>query len=153
MIGPNSKVSLREVTGDTVRAICKLATTEHQQQFVAPNSVSISQAYFAKSAWFRAIYADDTPVGFAMLDDQPEKAEYFLWRFMLDARYQRMGFGRRALLLLIEHVKTRPNATDFYTSVHQAEGGPQPFYEKMGFVLTGEVDDGEAVLRLRLQPE
>ena len=150
MVSQDSQVTLREVTGDTVRAICKLATTEDQQQFVAPNAVSISQAYFEKSAWFRAIYADDTPVGFAMLDDKPEKAEYFLWRFMIDARYQRMGLGRRALELLIAHVRTRPNATEFLTSVHQAEGGPQPFYEKMGFALTGDFEDGEALLRLRL---
>ena len=150
MVSQDSQVTLREITGDTVRAICKLATTEHQQQFVAPNAVSISQAYFAKTAWFRAIYADDTPVGFAMLNDEPEKPEYFLWRFMIDARYQRMGLGRRALELLIAHVRTRPSATEFLTSVHQAEGGPQPFYEKMGFELTGEVEDEEAVLRLRL---
>ena len=147
---PRSKVSLSEITADTVRTICDLSVREEQKQFVASNAVSIAQAYFSKYAWFRAIYADDTPVGFLMLYDRPEKPEYYLWRLMIDARYQGMGFGHRALKLLIEHVKTRPNATELLTSVHVAEGGPQAFYERMGFKLTGDWEEGEAMMRLRL---
>ena len=146
----NSEVSLKEITADTVRAICDLSVLEEQKQFVAPNAVSIAQAYFSEYAWFRAIYADDTSVGFLMLYDNAEKPEYFLWRFMIDARYQRMGLGRRALELLIEYVRTRPDAKELFTSVHQAEGGPQGFYESMGFRLTGDMEEGEAVLRLEL---
>lgn len=149
MVDKNSAVTLREVTEDTVRDICRLSVREDQQKFVAPNSVSIAQAYFSDFAWFRAIYADKTPVGFLMLEDQPEKPEYYLWRFMIDARYQGMDFGRQAIELLITHVKTRPNATELLTSVLQDEGGPQGFYEKLGFELTGEYEEGEAMLRLR----
>jgi diamine N-acetyltransferase len=149
-VSSQSKVTLREITAETVRAICGLAVREDQQQFVAPNAVSIAQAHFSEHAWFRAIYADETPVGFAMLEDQPEVPEYYLWRFMIDARYQRMNFGRRALALVIAHVRTRPNATEFLTSVVQAPGGPQPFYERSGFEPTGEYEEGEAILRLSL---
>lgn len=145
-----SVVSLREVTEETVRTICDLSVTEEQGKFVAPNAVSIAQAYFAKYAWFRAIYADETPVGFAMLADSPEKAEYYLWRFMIDARYQGLGFGRKAMDLLIAHVRTRPNAAEFLLSCVQGDGSPQAFYEKIGFELTGAYEDGEAVMRLRL---
>jgi len=147
---PHSTVTFREITADTVRDICKLAVREDQQQFVAPNSVSIAQAHFSEHAWFRAIYADEAPVGFVMLEDQPEKPEYYLWRFMIDIRYQRMGFGRRAIQLLIEHVKTRPGAVELLTSIHQAEGSPQGFYENLGFELTGEIEESEAMMRLRL---
>jgi diamine N-acetyltransferase len=59
---------------------------------VAANSVSIAEAYFEPCAWFRAIYADETPIGFVMLHAEPENEEYFLWRFMLDAAYQRQGY-------------------------------------------------------------
>ena len=31
--------------------------------------MSISEAHFWPTGWFRAIYADDTPVGFVMIDD------------------------------------------------------------------------------------
>ena len=52
---------------------------------------------------------------------------------------------------MIDHVKTRPGATELLTSVHQAEGGPQAFYEKLGFKLTGDYEEGEALMRLPLE--
>jgi diamine N-acetyltransferase len=149
-LSSSSTISLREVTADTVRDICRLDVSAEQRRFVAPNAVSIAQAYFSEHAWFRAIYADDTPIGFVMLEDQPDKPEYYLWRFMIDARYQGRGWGYRAMELIIDHVRTRPRATEFLTSVLQAEGGPQGFYEKLGFRLTGEYEDGEAMMRLPL---
>ena len=150
MPSPDSKVALRKVTEDTVRAVCGLSVREDQKKFVATNALSISQAYFSKCAWFRAIYADEILVGFVMLEDQPEKPEYYLWRFMIDARYQGMGLGRQALNLLIDYVRTRPNAVELLTSIHQAPGSPQGFYEKMGFRLTGDKEEDEALMRLPL---
>jgi GNAT superfamily N-acetyltransferase len=43
-----------------------------------------------------------------MVYDNPEKGEYFIWRFMIDERYQKLGFGRRAMELVLEYVKSRP---------------------------------------------
>jgi diamine N-acetyltransferase len=85
-----------------------------------------------------------------MVEDQSTKPEYYLWRLMIDARHQGRGFGRRGLELVIEHVRARPRATEFLTSVLQEPGGPQPFYEKLGFRLTGEYEEGEAMMRLSL---
>lgn len=146
----NATVTLREITEETLRDILRLKVAPEQEQFVANNAVSIAQAHFSKHAWFRAIYADETPVGFAMLYDEPEKSEYFLWRFMIDAHYQKLGFGRQALQLVIKHVRTRPNATEFFLSYVPEEGGPKEFYESLGFLHTGEEDDGELVMRLAL---
>jgi diamine N-acetyltransferase len=130
--------------------VLRLSVADRQQRFVADNGSSLAQAHHEPRAWYRAICADDTPVGFAMLEIDSEKPEYYLWRFMLDARYQGLGFGRRALELLIAHVRQLPGAREFLTSVVQAEGGPQPFYESLGFVATGEYEDGEAMLSLKL---
>jgi len=149
-VSPDSVVTLREVTGDTVRDVVRLAVRDDQTRFVASNAVSIAQAHFAPEAWFRAIYADDTPVGFVMLSDKPEIPEYYLWRFMIDGRYQGMNFGRRALELIIAHVRTRPAARTLVLSIVPGDGSPQGFYERLGFRLTGEVEDGEHVMQLRL---
>ncbi len=146
----DSVVSLREVTSETVRDICRLDVSEEQKHFVAPNAISIAEAYFEPHAWFRAIYADDTPVGFVMLYDDPEVPTYFLWRYMVDARYQKLGFGKRAMDLLIEHVRTRPGARELKLSCHPGEEGPEPFYRKYGFALTGEWLGNEEVMRIDL---
>ena len=84
------------------------------------------------------------------LSDEPAKPEYYLWRFMIDARYQRHGFGRQAIGLLVDHVRARPAATELLTSCVPGEGSPRPFYEGLGFTYTGRDDDGEQELRLAL---
>jgi diamine N-acetyltransferase len=113
--------------------------------------MSIAEAHFSPEvAWFRAVYADEVPVGFVMIDDDPVKQSYFLWRFMIDRRFQGLGFGRRALEMVIAHVRTRPGAIRLETSCVPGEGSPCPFYEKMGFADTGVEEDGERVMRLEL---
>jgi diamine N-acetyltransferase len=85
-----------------------------------------------------------------MLYDNPEEEEYFLWRFMIDERYQKMGFGKRALDLLIEYVRTRPGVKELGLSCHPGEDGPEPFYRKYGFSRTGNWRDNEAEMRIEL---
>jgi diamine N-acetyltransferase len=151
--GPDAVVTLREITGETVTTICKLSDTlpDEQRKMVAPNAISIAQAHFAEHAWFRAVYADETPVGFVMLWDDPEKAEFFLWRLMIAAPHQRKGYGQRAMEHLIAYVKTRPNAVELKASYVPMDGGPEGFYRKLGFEETGEVMHGEIVVRLALE--
>ena len=60
--------------------------------------------------------------------------------------YQRMGFGLQAVRLPIDYVRTRPAATALLTSYVPGEGNPSPFYARLGFVETGEVDDDENVI-------
>jgi diamine N-acetyltransferase len=146
-----AQVSLREITRENLRAVFQLKVAPAQENFVASNAVSIAEAYFDRDhAWFRAIYADETPVGFLMLYDDPAKAFYYLWRFLIDARYQGMGFGYRALELLIEHVRLRPGATKLSLSYVPAAGNADPFYAKLGFVNTGVEHDGELEMELTL---
>lgn len=141
-------VELREVTKATLRDILRLKVAPEQEKFVASNAVSIAQAHFNQDiAWFRGIYDGDTPVGFLMLDDNRATQRYFLWRFMIDARYQGKGYGRQALERLFEHVKGLPGATEIGCSCVDAPGGPGPFYEGLGFTYTGDVDEGERVMR------
>ena len=151
IIHAGSQVSLREVTRKNLDEILRLKVAEEQNRFVASNSVSIAQAHFyPDEAWFRAIYADDTPVGFLMFEDKAAKASYFLWRLMVDDKYQGKGFARRAIELLVAHVKTRPNATKLLTSCVPGKGSPFNFYKKLGFEPTGEIEDGEDVMELLL---
>ena len=143
-------IDLREVTAESVRAVCALQVGPDQRQFVAPNAVSFAEAMYQPRAWFRAIYADDVPVGFVMLYDDPDGPEYYLWRFMIDSRYQGRGYGRAAVARLVDHVRTRPGATELKVSWVPAAGGPEPFYRSLGFEPTGEMDGAEVVGRLVL---
>jgi diamine N-acetyltransferase len=147
-----SSVSLRPITADSVCQICALSETlpEYQHSFVADNAVSIAQAYFEPKAWFRAIYAGDEPVGFIMLYDDDEKQEYFLWRLMIAGPHQSQGYGRQAIELLLDYVRTRPGAKALLTSSVPDEAGPGQFYHRLGFKPTGDILEGETVVRLDL---
>ncbi len=147
---PEGEVTLREITSETVRAICNLEVRPEQRSYVAPNAVSIAQAHFEPQAWFRAVYAAETLVGFVMLSQDPEKREYYLWRFMIAGEHQGKGYGKRALDLVVEHVRTLPGARELTSSFVPGEDSPRDFYLRYGFVETGEVEDGEHVIRLEL---
>jgi len=144
------EISLQEVTATSVRAVCALDVSPEQRSYVAANAVSIAQAHFEPCAWFRAIYADETPIGFVMLHEDPEKEEYFLWRFMIDAAYQRHGYGRRALDLVAEHLRAQPGARELVSSYIPGPAGPADFYRRYGFKETGDIEDGEVVIQLDL---
>ncbi len=146
----NTTITLKEITAETVGPIMKLNVAEKQKSFVAPNANSIAEAYFSKEAWFRGIYDEEIPLGFVMLYADEKKPEYFLWRLMIDQEHQGKGYGYLAMEHVIAHVKTLPGAKELLTSYVPGDGNPSPFYYKLGFEETGEWEDGEKVLKLKL---
>jgi diamine N-acetyltransferase len=144
------RITLREITENTLWPVLKLKVTESQKRFVATNAVSIAQAHFSKNAWFRAIYAGKTPIGFVMLHLDKQKPEYYLWRFMIDQKHQKKGYGTRAMRQIIKFVRTLPGAKELFLSHGPGKGNPGPFYTKLGFVHTGRWHEGERVMRLAL---
>lgn len=144
-------ITLREITKANLREILRLKVAPDQEKFVASNAASLAEAHFEPDLpWFRGIYAGDVPVGFLMLEYDNEDSSYNLWRFMIDAQYQGLGYGRKALEILLAHVRTLPGADELYTHVGQGEGSPGPFYEKMGFAYTGEEEGGGLWMRCEL---
>lgn len=150
------QVTLREISAETVRAVTKLAVTEYQNRFVAPNAVSLAQALFAPEAWYRAIYLAEEPVGFVMLADEsllkpmPENPKVGVWRFMVDAKHQRKGVGRAAMHQVIEHIRRKGVFKKLAISYVPQEGGPEKLYLSLGFRPTGELDEDEVVMELLL---
>lgn len=147
-------IELRQVTKDSVRAVCALDAGDGGQQ-VAPNAVSIAQAYFSREAWFRAIHAGDALVGFLMLYDPslseaPEDKEFMLWRLMIDHRFQGRGHGHAAVEALAAHVRTRPGADALHVSHVKEAQRLAAFYRSLGFEYTGDEEDGELWMRRAL---
>jgi diamine N-acetyltransferase len=145
----DTEITLREITAKTLSPILKLKVAEHQNKFVAPNAISIAQAYFAEHAWFRAIYLGDTPVGFVMLHIDLDKPECYLWRYMIDKDHQGKGYGYRGMELVLEHVKSLPGPPEFDLSYVRGEGDPSGFYAKLGFVDTDKMIEGEHIMLLK----
>jgi diamine N-acetyltransferase len=99
-------------------------------------------------------------VGFVMISDGiPQDVldadddlvgPYYLWRLLIDHRFQGRGYGAATIGAVVAYVRSRPNAAALLTSCKAGEGSPQPFYLHYGFEKTGEVKWGEDILRLDL---
>jgi diamine N-acetyltransferase len=144
------EVELREITFDTVRSICSLEVESDQRDFVAPNALSIAEAHFVPQHWMQAIYADGQPAGFVLTYEEQRSRTYDLWRFMVDASFQRSGVGRRAMHLLLDRWRGL-GASEARLSVVPANTAAISFYESLGFRLTGDEEHGEVVMRLDLE--
>ncbi|MBR4435887.1 MAG: GNAT family N-acetyltransferase [Clostridia bacterium] len=122
----NREITLREINTKNIEAVLDLKPTEEQKNFVASNMFSLAEAYAVNAsgryAKPLAIYADDEAVGFMMIgydyrndydgeeDERPYYAEksYLFWRFMVDAAHQGKGYGRTALALALDFIRTFP---------------------------------------------
>ena len=148
-------VSLRPLSESNRQAVEALRVSPSQEQFVSSVADSLREAaeHPDAHALYWAVYAEDTPVGFVMIADEvgrPEYMPHYLWKLLIDERYQRQGFGTAALDLIVEYFRGRPGVDVLTTSAAQGDGSPIRFYERYGFERTGEVFGGEVLLRLRL---
>ena len=157
---------LEQVNGKNVWDILKLTVEENQKNFVANNDISIIEAYTAITANGYAfpfgIYENETPVGFLMIgfdiddywDDAPSiaKGNYNLWRLMIDKAYQRRGFGREAVQLALDFIKSFPcgKAEYCWLSYEPENEAARQLYRSFGFSETGDTDGEELIAVLRL---
>ncbi len=148
-------ITLREITEDNAESVLALRVTSDQERFVASVADSLKEAaeYPHANPWFRAVYADEQPVGFVMLswDVEPQLPEiigpWFLWRLLIDHRHQGLGYGQEVVRQVLELVRDA-GGTELLTSHVTGKGGPAGFYARLGFVPTGELDPaGETILR------
>jgi len=153
-VTPAPTVTLREITEQDRVAVEGLAVTPEQGDYVAGVAESLVEAAEHPDAkpWYRAVYADDEPVGFVMIsdgitvDDPDYLGPYYLWRLLVDERFQGRGYGTRALDLVVEHLLTRPDARVLLTSHVVGPKSPRSFYLQYGFRPTDHVHNGEPVL-------
>ena len=147
-------VSLRPVTDANREAVEALAVTPDQGRFVSGVRESILEAAAEPDgqALYWAIYDDETPVGFVMIADEvasPDYIPHYLWKLLIDERYQRRGFGTATLDRIVEYFRSRAVHT-MWTSAGQGEGSPVTFYERYGFERSGDLHGDEILLRLEI---
>ncbi|MFI9594442.1 GNAT family N-acetyltransferase [Nonomuraea sp. NPDC052265] len=147
----NESLRLAPITPANVETAIAVKVRPDQEGFVSSVAKSLAEAYVQPQvAWPRLILDDDRPVGFLMafLDiDWNGKGVDFrsgLWRLNVAAEAQGQGVGRFAVRAVAAEVKRRGGAQVFVTW-QPGEGGPENFYRKLGFQLTGEESGGETV--------
>jgi RimJ/RimL family protein N-acetyltransferase len=157
-VGPPEVVELVEIAAGTARPWETLATHWSQRRFVATVTESFADALFPAvehgaplQPWIRGIVADGERAGFLMAaaasDHHPEP---YLWRLLVDRRHQRRGIGERAVQQFLDLQRADGRRSVLVSYVAGTPGSPEPFYRRLGFVPTGEIDGNETVARLTL---
>ena len=149
----------RKIDRDTVLSLIKLRVLPEQEKNVAPNAVSIAQASVEPGATIFGLWDGDTPVGLLSFidvarsrpcqEDGDDPDSIYVWRLMIDKDHQGRGYGRAAMELVENHARALGRASVALSS--EPDGlSAVPFYERLGYSLTGRVMDGEVELKKAL---
>ena len=142
------KIEFRNVSKSDWKECISLSVLEEQKGFIASNAVSLAQSKFDTEMVPVCIYNNDQMVGFAMYAQDPETDHIWIIRFMIDKNYQNKGLGKAALKKLIGLLQNTFECTEIYLSYEPDNTIADKLYGTIGFVKTGEVEDGELVSKL-----
>ena len=143
-------VTLRPVTRDNFWGVLDLKLHPGQEEFVADNAVSIANAYVEPTFVPLAVCAGNALVGFAMYGQHPETGAWWVIRLMIDREQQGKGYGRVAMEAVIAMMIERVGCEEIVTSFNPANAVAAALYASLGFRPTGEIEDGEPLVLLRL---
>ena len=166
------QITLKKINDDNFYEITKLKLYKNQKKFVASNVYSLVHAYLAlisnKGVFPYGIYKGDKPIGFLMIgydifsDRKPDpnfewfgKESYIIWRLMIDKKYQGKGYGKEAVQLALDFVKTFPCGDSKYcwVSYDFENEASRKLFKSFGFQEVKEAfyEGGEmpAVLNLK----
>ena len=169
MESESKNVRLVKVGIRNLDELVDLAPDKSQYPFVADNGYSLAEAYAnimdGRYAQPFGIYDGETPVGFLMIgyniadeEDDPQKFpllvnSYLIWRFMIDKNHQKKGYGKRAMELALEFIRTFPcgKAEYCWLSYNPENEVARRLYRSFGFEemeMPEGWDEVPAVLKL-----
>ncbi len=93
---------------------------------------------------------DDVPVGAIEYCNHYEIKAYNLCYLFIDRRYQRKGYGLKAVRLLLDKLRQEKKFDSVSVTLFDFNDGARKFYEKVGFAPNGYVFEDEYDMELRL---
>ena len=147
-----------------------LRVTKEQDDFVAPNSYSLAEAYEVNREYAEkgegnradpyAVYKDGKMVGFVMIGYlHPDEDEnycdepfYYVWRLFVDIEHQGKGYGKEILRQSMEKIKAKylGEANFCFSSYVPENTASKRTFAAYGFEEDGRIIDGEAVSRMAI---
>jgi diamine N-acetyltransferase len=149
-----AELRLVELSADTIVAVNNLSLKPGQEQFLAPVSYGIAATVVnPATSWQRVVVDGDEVVGFVSANFDPDfPQEHFrsvLWRINVDAEDQGRGIGRFAVQALLDEARSRGES--HVNVIYEAgAGGPEAFFQRVGFTPVGETEYGEVIAEIRL---
>lgn len=149
------ELRIDELNATNVVAANTLSLKPGQDQFVAPVSHSIAEAFVNQDTmWPRVASAGDEVVGFIMgnFDEDNDDVLYrcTILRMNVDADHQRQGIGTFLVRSMLDEARRR--GFDKVVAVwEEGDMGPGPFFRAQGFEVVGETQYGESIGELPIE--
>lgn len=142
------KLRLIDINKDNWLDVIFLTTNNNRmptlcEEYVTSNAFSLVQAQF-ESWWVtKAIEYEGKLIGFAMYGFNEETKYYELCRMMVDKEYQGEGYGKQAVKLVLDEMKTYEGCKEVYLSTDPHNNVSKHVYEQIGFKSTGKIIEDE----------
>lgn len=133
-------IQFRKVDKSNYMDCLCLKVKESQKGFVADNAQSLVEARFEEGLFTRAIYAEDTLVGFLLFDYDCTIPGWSLSRFTIGQQYQGQGFGKEAVKAFLRYMKEEMQVAEIYISVEIENIPAAEMYKKIGFTFVKSVE-------------
>lgn len=144
-------VKLRKAEGDNRDELAHLKVASFQEEFVADNAYYLRLAEI-EGCWSAfGIYEDGCPVGFCMFGIDPKDSKLWISQLMIDSAHQSRGYGRQALLLMLDLIKAETDADCVYLSFEPWNEWARSLYESVGFVPDGRMEEEDVIYRLDIR--
>lgn len=84
--------------------------------------------------------------------DFDDKPGYEIYRLMIDKKYQKKGYGKKAIKLIINYIQSFPygEVENIYATWHPDNKASEKLCLGNGFEIIGKDDDGATLGRLLL---
>lgn len=141
-------ISLRKINRENFWECIDLEVNEEQISFVTSNAISIAQAKVQSECIPMAIYKDEDMVGFVMYCIDEDDKEYWIYRMMIDKKYQGKGYGKEALGKVLNIIKKDNSRSKVFLGVELENKKAIRLYKNFGFDFDGQVFGKEHIMRL-----
>ena len=138
------KVTIRPLNRFNWEVAANLKLHDYQTDFLPDNLYSLAQSKF-ENLEPMGIFAGDEMVGFAMYGNFGGVC--WINRIMIDKEHQEKGYGKKAVELILDKLKTRPDCAEIRTSFVRQNALAEYFFGSLGFRRIADGLDGEIVMR------
>lgn len=142
-------VTIRAVGPDNWRDVAALQVEDHQREYVAEPAYYLALCCYGGLWHPLAVLAGEQVIGFLMWALDDADGSCWLGGIIIDHRWQRRGFGRKAVEATIQLLAKENGFRDFALSYQPVNETARRSYAAVGFRETGEYEDDEVVARLR----
>ncbi|WP_088344681.1 GNAT family N-acetyltransferase [Bacillus cereus] len=146
------KIYLKPIDQSNWEEAIRLSVKEEQQTFIVSNLYSIAEVQFLDNFYANGIYFDEKMIGFTMFGIDPDDNNYWIYRLMIDEKFQGQGIGKQAIHLVIDEIRRNNNANISIIMIgYDPENLTAKFvYKKAGFIETELSSWGEQLAKYSL---